>query len=249
MRPPGLPIVAHVLLVEGPDGLILVDTGFGLADIADPSRLGPSRHLIRPVLDPEETAYRQVERLGHRPEDVRDIVVTHFDIDHIGGLADFPEARVHVTAAEATGAVHQPTRRERMRYRSAQWAHGPRLVEHEPTGESWRGFAAARELAEVAPGLVMIALPGHTRGHAAVVVEAGDHWVLHAGDAFYHPRTLERRRPPWQLAAMETTVAFDLGAMRANQRRLADLHDRAEPDLEIVCAHDPSLLERARARP
>jgi len=56
MHPPGPEVVCHVVLVEGPDGLVLVDTGFGLADVAAPARrLGPLRHLLRPALDPEQT--------------------------------------------------------------------------------------------------------------------------------------------------------------------------------------------------
>ena len=51
------PMVAHCLLVERPEGLLLVDTGFGAADCADPKRLGrPFRSVVRPVLDPAETA-------------------------------------------------------------------------------------------------------------------------------------------------------------------------------------------------
>ena len=58
MNPLGSPrMVAHCLLVERPEGLLLVDTGFGAADCADPKRLGqPFRAAVRPVLDPAETA-------------------------------------------------------------------------------------------------------------------------------------------------------------------------------------------------
>ncbi|MGW2606566.1 MBL fold metallo-hydrolase [Streptomyces mirabilis] len=138
MRMPTAPMVCHVLLVETAGGLVLVDSGYGLADIADPGRrVGPARHLVRPVLRADETAVRQVEKLGFDRTDVRHIVLTHFDADHIGGLSDFPDAQVHVTAAEALGAVHAPSRRERIRYQAAQWAHGPKLVEHKPDG--WTG--------------------------------------------------------------------------------------------------------------
>ena len=45
----GAPMVAHCLLVERPEGLLLVDTGFGTGDLADPKRLGqPFRALVRP---------------------------------------------------------------------------------------------------------------------------------------------------------------------------------------------------------
>ena len=47
---------------------------------------------------------RQIQRLGFDPRDVRDIVLTHLDFDHAGGLCDFPEARVHLLGAELAGA-------------------------------------------------------------------------------------------------------------------------------------------------
>ncbi|GAA2856009.1 putative metallo-hydrolase [Actinoplanes cyaneus] len=242
MRPPGADLVCHVLLVESDAGLVLIDTGFGLADVADPrSRLGAPRHLLRPALDREETAVVQIQRLGLRPSDVRHVVVTHFDLDHIGGLADFPHARVHVTAAEADGALRAPTGRERRRFRSVQWSHGPDVVEHGPGGESWRGFAAARELTEIGPGFVLVPLPGHTRGHACVAVDSGSRWLLHCGDAFYHRNTLAGARVPFGLRLAEFGVAHDRALVRANHARLAALHQRAEPDLTLLSAHDPVI--------
>nr|WP_238161158.1 MBL fold metallo-hydrolase [Kribbella antibiotica] len=226
-----------MLLIESSDGLVLVDTGFGLADIADPSRLGPARRLVRPVLDPAETAIRQVEKLGFAASDVRDVVVTHFDLDHIGGLADFPSAAVHVTATEARAAVHSPSWQERQRYQSAQWAHGPRLVEHPVGGDTWNGFTGAHE---ILPGVVLIPLPGHTRGHAAVAVDNGR--LLHAGDSFFHRGTLERKPIPWSLRLNERAVAFDAARVRSNHARLAELH-QAGSGTTVFCAHDPVQFE------
>ncbi|MDQ1040476.1 glyoxylase-like metal-dependent hydrolase (beta-lactamase superfamily II) [Streptomyces sp. V3I8] len=253
MRPWGAPegLVCHVLLVETATGLALVDSGVGLLDRAAPGRrFGPARHLVRPVFEEAETAVRQVERLGLDPADVRHIVLTHFDADHAGGLADFPRARVHLTDAEATAALAPGTRTEKGRYRPAQRAHGPELVRHPAgAGESWRGFPAATELTGIAPGVVLIGLPGHTRGHAAVAVDAGDHWVLHAGDAFYHRGQIDgTTRPPRSLLAMERAVAHDRRAVRANHERLAELWRAGADDLLLVNAHDPGLLAAARAR-
>lgn len=248
MNPPVVGrLVCHVLLVETDNGLVLVDSGYGSADCdAHGARTGPIRHLTRPRLDRDETALKQVERLGFRQEDVRHIVLTHFDIDHIGGISDFPDAEIHCTAAEALGAMRAPTRAEKSRFRPAQWAHGPKIVEHDPDGEMWRGFAAAKELTDVSPGIVLVSLPGHTRGHACVAVDAGNRWLLHCGDAFYHPSTIggDGRIPP-VLGVFEKIAAFDRRRVAENHARLTELYRRNEPDLFLLCAHDEGLLELA----
>jgi glyoxylase-like metal-dependent hydrolase (beta-lactamase superfamily II) len=248
MDVPGAPLVCHVLLVETENGLVLVDSGFGSHDCDDPARrLGPIRHIIRPRLLPTETAAHHIQALGFRRDDVRHIVVTHFDLDHVGGISDFPEAQIHVTSAEALAALHPPSAFEKFRYRRPQWAHGPRLVEHGPGGETWRGFAAARSLDDIDPGIVLVPMPGHTRGHTAVAVDAGHRWVLQCGDAFYHAGTIDSQsRVPLVLRAQEELVAFDRKQLHANQERIAELNRRHEPDLLVVCSHDPTLYRHAR---
>lgn len=245
---PNLSLVCHVLLVESDNGLVLVDSGFGLQDCADPAaRLGPFRRVIRPALRHGETAAQQVQALGFRTEDVRHIVVTHFDSDHIGGIADFPDAQIHVTADEANGAMHHPSPAERLRYRPAGWSHSPKIVEHRPTGEPWRGFPAAQQLDEIDPGIVLIPMTGHSRGHAGVAVDAGHRWVLHAGDAFYHRGVVDGRTPvPRALRLQDRLNVFDRKQLQDNHNRLAELYAHADPDLMIVCAHDPEMFARAR---
>jgi glyoxylase-like metal-dependent hydrolase (beta-lactamase superfamily II) len=251
MRPIRTPggLVCHVLLLETDNGLALIDSGVGLRDVAEPGRrFGPARRVTRPNFDPAEAAITQVRQLGHDPADVRHVVLTHFDSDHVGGLADFPAATVHLTAAEAFAALHPQTFMEKQRYRPAGHAHGPVLVEHTPAeGESWRGFAGAKELTEIAPGIVLINLPGHTRGHAAVAVDAGDRWVLHVGDAFYFRSQIDGGKVSNPMTLMERAVAFDWAKVQANHARLGELLRAGEPDLLLVNAHDPQLLERALA--
>jgi glyoxylase-like metal-dependent hydrolase (beta-lactamase superfamily II) len=248
--PGGNKLICHVLAIETDNGLVLVDSGYGLEDIAHPRRrIGAARFYVRPVFDPKETAIRQIEKLGFHQRDVRHIILTHLDADHIGGLADFPDAQVHSTADEVLGAVTNPTRRERIRYSAAQWSHGPKFVEHTPDGEKWHGFAAAKELTDIAPGIALIALPGHTRGHAAIAVDTGDRWLLHAGDAFYHYATLDGddHLVPKPISGMETMIAFDLKQVRANHERLAELHrTKGESVITVFPAHDPVLFERLR---
>ncbi|WP_024794010.1 MBL fold metallo-hydrolase [Tomitella biformata] len=251
LRPPAMPdgLVCHVLLLETASGLVLVDSGLGLRDPAERARrFGPARFFVRPAYDPEESAFRQITRLGLDPQDVRHIVLTHFDADHTGGIADFPWAQIHLTAAESFAARHPQTLQEKGRYLPAQLEHNPLLVEHTPAqSESWRGFPGAKELTDIAPGIVLINLPGHSRGHAAVAVDAGERWVLHAGDSFYHHGQVDGAgKAPKALLAMERLIAYDWAKVRANHDRLTQLWAAAEPDLLLVNAHDPHLLDLAR---
>jgi glyoxylase-like metal-dependent hydrolase (beta-lactamase superfamily II) len=81
-------IVCHCLLIEGADGLVLIDTGFGLDDIRNPRQLGrPFTAIVRPRLNVAEAAISQVRALGFDPHDVRHIITTHLDLDHAGGRA------------------------------------------------------------------------------------------------------------------------------------------------------------------
>ncbi len=251
MRPWGARdgLVCHVLLIEAPTGLVLVDAGLGLRFGTEPGRMfGPSRFYVRPQFHEAEAAVRQVQALGFDPRDVRDIVLTHFDADHVGGIADFPWARIHLTGDEASVALEPRTFVEKQRYLPTHLDHHPDLVRHDPrSGDQWRGFASANELTSIADGIVLVALPGHSRGHAAVAVEGGDHWVLHVGDTFYHHSQIDGHgHTPLGVAAMERFVAHDWTQVQDNKERLRELWSSRDPEVLIVNAHDPTLLEAAR---
>ena len=87
-------IVCHCLLIETELGLVLVDTGFGMRDVAQPQRLSALFRIANRVrLRESDTALRQLEDLGFTAADVRHIVLTHLDFDHAGGIEDFPAPR------------------------------------------------------------------------------------------------------------------------------------------------------------
>ena len=168
------PMCCHCLLIEGDDRLILVDTGLGVEDVNEPRRLGfLFNTLARPRLKVAETALRQVADLGYRPSDVRHIVPTHLDLDHAGGLIDFPGASVHVYAPELKAALNPPTLVERNRYRAVQLAGVAKWAPVEADGEDWCGFSSVRALPGARDDFLLIPLPGHTRGHCGVAVWGG----------------------------------------------------------------------------
>ncbi|HVP03503.1 MAG TPA: MBL fold metallo-hydrolase [Solirubrobacteraceae bacterium] len=237
-------LVAHCLLIEAADGLVLLDTGFGTGDVAAPKRLGPARHLLNPRLDPAGTAVAQVRALGHDPADVRHVLITHLDLDHAGGLGDFPQAEVHVHATELEIARRRPAD-ARLRYRPAQWAHGPRWVEHAADGESWFGFQRVRVLGTGDAEIAMIPLPGHTAGHSGYAIRTGEGWLLHCGDAYLHHD--EVASPPVRTRGRTTyhrINSFDARARLANADRLSELAREHGDEVALLCSHDPSYMPR-----
>jgi glyoxylase-like metal-dependent hydrolase (beta-lactamase superfamily II) len=244
-------MVCHCLLVETSDGLVLVDTGIGMGDVEDArGRLGGMFvSVVRPRLDPAETALRQVERLGFSAADVRHVIPTHLDLDHAGGLPDFPDAKVHIFEAEHAAAMARATHPERARYRPAHWAHGPRWVRYPVQGEPWFGLRAVRQLEGLPPEILLVPLEGHTRGHVAVGVQAPGGWLLHAGDAYFHRDEVhaEQRSCPAGLNFFQRVVAIDRRSWAGNQQRLRELARDHGGEVRIFSAHDPVELEQLRA--
>ncbi|MDB4998081.1 MAG: hypothetical protein JWM74_5513 [Myxococcaceae bacterium] len=242
-------LVCHCLVIETNDGLILVDTGIGTEDVAHAAeRLGRSFVLgVRPRLDVSECAVRQIERLGFTADDVRHIVVTHLDLDHAGGLPDFPKATVHVHATEHTAAMNPLTLKEKERYRAVQWAHGPKWKTHggAPAGEPWFGFEAVRALSDHLPEVLVVPLFGHTRGHAGIAVRTDEGWLLHAGDAYFFEGEMSSEPScPAGLAAFQRAFAIENPIRLANQTRLRELVRDHGSDVRVFCAHSPTELAR-----
>lgn len=231
--------VIHCLLVETSDGLLLVDTGFGTRDYADPT---PLMHAFRALMrsdDPDEAAVCQIARLGYDPTDVRHIVLTHLHLDHAGGLPDFPQARVHLFAPEYTAAMRPHRPMERV-YVPAHWAHGPAWTLHRLTGEMWFDFDAIEIVPGLTPRVFLVPLTGHTRGHCAIAVETEDGWLLHYGDGgypFYNAGKTYRlfSNPP---------LGLERWFLGGNTPRLQQLYHEHGDEVVMISSHDPADFDK-----
>ena len=235
-------LACHCLLLEGMGGLVLVDTGVVGQDVRQ------SRTAHHPAflavdnlrLDPRESAAERVRALGLRAEDVRDIIMTHLDFDHAAGLADFPWATVHVSAVEADAALRPGGAKASARYRPGQWGRVERWRTHRPghgRGQSWFGLPAAAVLGE---DVLLVDLPGHTRGHCGVAVRQGAGWLLHAGDAvFFESELWDQPFMPTGARGYQWFMETSQVARRRSLRTLRDLVRDAGGDVRVVCTHDP----------
>jgi glyoxylase-like metal-dependent hydrolase (beta-lactamase superfamily II) len=246
-------LTAHCLLLEAERELILVDTGYGLQDVADPhGRLSEFFLMLNaPEFRDEMTAVRQIEALGFDPIDVRHIVLSHLDFDHAGGLDDFPQATVHLLRAEDDAATARRTMLDKMRYRPQQWSTRAQWKTYEPqAGEVWFGFDCVRRLAGLPPEVLLVPLIGHTLGHAGVAIAGNNGWLLYAADAYFFHQEMRAQEPyctsglRFYQALMEKDRAQRLG----NQARLRDLAQRHAGEISVFCAHDVVEFERISGR-
>ena len=243
--------VIHCILIETDDGLLLVDTGFGTRDCIAPT------FLMRLFLamsgsprDLEETAISQIKRLGYAPEDVKHIVLTHFHYDHVGGLPDFPQAKVHIYKDEYEAVTQPQDMYERYPYRAEHWSHGPDWVVHSLQGDRWFGFECTPPVNLGSVEFRLVPLPGHTRGHSGVALHLPDGWLFHCGDAYTfhgdvdpqnprHPPYYRLFRPYFHLNKAMRQIGKHSPRLRALLREHGD-------EVMLTCSHDPREFEKLK---
>ncbi len=160
--------------------------------------------------------------------EIEDVIITHMHYDHAGNLEQFPKARFHIQDAEmslVTGrAMTHPALRHSFRLDDVidmvRLIYGDRVVFHD--GED-----------EIAPGVSVHHLPGHTRGMQAVRAGSPRGPVVLASDVAHYYESFEQETP--------FLTHEDLFQMLESHRNLRSL---AKDNAHIVPGHDPLVMQR-----
>jgi len=211
-----MPMDYFLWLVRGEARTFVVDTGF-TAEVAALR----GRTLLRP-------AREALALLGVDAATVRDVIVTHLHYDHIGGFHDFPAARFHLQDSEmafATGR-HMKDRFFNHSYECedvvgiVRLVFGNRVAFHD--GE-----------AELAPGLTLHHIGGHTAGLQCVRVHTRRGWVVLASDTTHYYEHFEQRRC--------FPITYHVGEVMDGYDTLLRL---AASPRHVVPGHDPLVMKR-----
>ena len=213
------PIEFFVWVLRRGDEVILIDTGF------DAGEAGARSFPIE--LDPGAA----LAPLGLKPEDINTVIVTHLHFDHAGGMHLFPNATLHMQAAEmayATGPCmcHDALRRPFTAghvCEAVKRLYAGKLVFHDGDGE-------------IADGVTVHCIGGHSRGLQAVRVRTQSGYMVIASDTAHFYENYWLRKP--------FPIVVDMEDMLNGFDRLGRLASR--PEL-IVPGHDP--LVRAHFAP
>jgi glyoxylase-like metal-dependent hydrolase (beta-lactamase superfamily II) len=216
-----MPMDFFVWLVRSAERTILVDTGFGAA-----AATARNRTLQRCPID-------TLRRFDIDPQAIEDVVITHLHYDHAGNLGKLPSARFHVQDREVAYATGRCMCHGVMRHAYSvedvneliRHVYADRVEFHD--GDS-----------EIAPGVELLLIGGHTSGLQSVRVHTARGWVVLASDASHYYENMERARP--------FPIVYNVADMLAGHRRLAAVAD--SPD-HVVPGHDPEVLKRYPGRP
>jgi glyoxylase-like metal-dependent hydrolase (beta-lactamase superfamily II) len=211
-----MPFDYFVFAVRGPHGVWVVDTGFD-ADVA--MRRG-REHLRCPS--------EGLRAIGIDPDLVENVVLTHLHYDHAGNPGLFPRAQFHLQASEmvyATGPC---------------MCHGMLRVGYDPEdlAHVLRKLFAGRltyhdGMAELAPGLSLHRIGGHTDGQQVLRVHTRQGWMVLASDAVHFRENFLANRP--------FPGIYHVGAALDGFQTLRRLADRE--DL-VIPGHDPETMQR-----
>ncbi|MCZ6454991.1 MAG: N-acyl homoserine lactonase family protein [Alphaproteobacteria bacterium] len=211
-----MPIDYFVWAAVSPEQTIVIDTGFDA-----PEATARGRTLQRSVT--EGLAMVEIEAAS-----VADVIVTHLHYDHIGGHAEFPAAQFHLQESEMQYATGPHMCTHTLNH-SFTVGHITDMVRHVFEGRVTFYDGAS----EIAPGITVHHVGGHTMGLQFVRVLTRRGWVVVASDTTHFYENMERIAP--------FPIVYNVGDM---VRGYAALRAQADTEAHIVPGHDPLVLDR-----
>lgn len=211
-----MPMDYFVWVVRSPERAWLVDTGFTRDEA---QRRG--RGFLRCPID-------SLKLLSIDPATVSDVVLTHLHYDHAGNCDLLPNARFHLQEAEMTHATG--------RYMSIRcFGHGYRCEDVVSLVRiNFGGRLRFHDgVAQLADGLSLHHIGGHTPGMQCVRVRTRRGWLVLASDTAHYYEHLETMRP--------FTTVTDVRQMIDGYRTLLEL---ASDPANVVPGHDPQVMTR-----
>ena len=214
-----MPMDYFVWLIRDNERLFVVDTGFTRA-MAEQRQ----RTYIR-------TPREGLALLGVDAAQVADVILTHLHYDHVGTFHDFPAARFHLQDDEMSYVTGRHMRHHQFNhsYEVEDVVGMVRLV-YKDRVNFYHGSA------ELAPGVSLHHIGGHTAGMQCVRVASARGWVVLASDASHYYEHMEGGR------CFPTT--FHLGDVLEGYATLRRL---AESPQHIIPGHDPQVMQRYAA--
>jgi glyoxylase-like metal-dependent hydrolase (beta-lactamase superfamily II) len=211
-----MPLDYYVWAVRNESRTIIVDTGFGPEMAAK-----RGRQITHPV---EEG----LAALDIRPADVRDVVITHMHYDHAGNGELFENARYHLQDDEMQYASGRCMCHREIR--KAFEADDVARMVHRVFADRVQFHDGAEE---IAPGVSVHRLGGHTKGLQAVCVATQRGRVVLASDASHFYAHMEQGRA--------FPVLYDLAELLEGYSTLRGL---ASSPQHVIPGHDPLVMER-----
>ena len=227
--------IGHCLVIEDKNKLTLIDSGIGLLESKKPEeRLG--KELIEVTgfkFEEDLTAIRQIEKLGLDPKNVKHIICSHLDPDHIGGIVDFPNAKVHVSKEE-----YDSFKSGDERYLQQQLSHNPNVEIYETNDSEWLGLTARKVNSNLQTEIYLIPLFGHTLGHCGIAIKISNQWTFYVGDAYYLRAELEDKNHP--VDQLATIRAVDNNLRIESLERVREIIEKFGNQMEYFGYHDPT---------
>ena len=238
------------VLIERDNCLVLFDTGIGTRieeEMRPPIYWGNlffHRFVMRTRFNPQHDALiHQLQRLGFKPADVKNVIISHLHWDHAGGMRDFPHAHFFVGRREwdfasnlSKGALFKNA------YIKEQFCCAGLDIEliNTDARKPFKNFPASYDVFGDS-SMVLVDLPGHSSGLMGMflTMPSGRRFLFSA-DTFYFPEGLEQKMPKSRLMQSLVSESPEAGTSIDNVYYLM----KSDPELEIVGSHDYRLPGR-----